>query len=762
MRRKEKSKPGIQRKLLVLILVSMSVLSVTALFSLVYQNFILEQTVRETDGQREEVVSRMTGSVVEEMLSEHMVNSAAVRALQTENQLESLAEGVETLSHYAHQVFTHPDRIPSGTADPPSADTPERSLSTQLLLPEGVAAEDLTDAIGRAAAMTSLMNSLLTGNPYLDSAFIALPDGTTVITDYTASKKVNSDGTPIPFDARTRPWYHQAVEAGELIFTGRDGDFFTNDAEIVCAAPVYVEGELAAVVGMDYHLLFIYEDLARDYEDLMEKFMILDPDGQIILTTWQTGPLSLSGAKALAAGEGDGSLNWHSSQDAGLDAAPGEDGESAAARLSVLTDADLIPALMEDANGDGNTIFTLNVDGVDYYLATAKIDLTDWNSVSAFRRDETIQPMMNLLSFSEDISRSSLREYIRRTRNLILVIISLLLFVTLMAILNILRVSGRITRPLVTMADRISRQQSGTETFQMLPLYETGDEIERLADSFADLSRRSAEYVEREKRTAAEQERMKSELETAARIQSSMLPQVFPTHAVYDLYASMAPARAVGGDFYGFIQVDPGHLCLLIADVSDKGIPAALFMMRAKTVLEELARQGLSPSEIVSQANQALCADNPVHMFVTLWLGILELSTGVLTAVNAGHEYPALRHAGGVFELYRDPHGLVCGALERSRYREYTLTLAPGDQLFLYTDGVPDALSEADERFGTDRMLAALNQAPEADPQQLLARVRDTIDAFVGSAMQADDLTMLSLTWHPDAQAWDPSDPDQP
>ena len=280
--------------------------------------------------------------------------------------------------------------------------------------------------------------------------------------------------------------------------------------------------------------------------------------------------------------------------------------------------------------------------------------------------------------------------------------------------------------------------------------YHTGDEIEVLAESFANLSHRTVQYVEEVKRVTAEKERIGTELHMAKQIQEGMLPSIFPAfpdRPEFELYATMDPAKEVGGDFYDFFLIDDDHLGLVMADVSGKGVPGALFMMASKIILHSSAIQGGSPEEILSLANQTICANNPMEMFVTVWLGILELSTGKLTAANAGHEYPIIKRANGSFELFKDKHGFVIGAIDGVCYRDYELELRPGDKLFLYTDGVPEATDEDKRMFGTERMLTALNKFQGRAPDEILMSMRRTVDSFVGDAEQFDDLTMLCLEY---------------
>ena len=264
--------------------------------------------------------------------------------------------------------------------------------------------------------------------------------------------------------------------------------------------------------------------------------------------------------------------------------------------------------------------------------------------------------------------------------------------------------------------------------------------------------RHTIDLVRLQRDLEQENERIRSELAMASRIQAAMLPGIFPAfpeRKEFDIYASMDPVRGVGGDFFDFFFIDRDHLCLLIADVSGKGIPAALFMMASKIILADNAKSGKSPAQILQDTNEAICANNPEEMFVTVWLGILDISTGLLTTANAGHEYPALMHADGQFELFRDRHGLVVGGMPGVKYHEHSLQMYPGSKLFVYTDGVPEATDAENALFGTTRMLEALNAHANESPKQILHGVRQAVNEFVSDMEQFDDLTMMCLEYMP-------------
>lgn len=291
---------------------------------------------------------------------------------------------------------------------------------------------------------------------------------------------------------------------------------------------------------------------------------------------------------------------------------------------------------------------------------------------------------------------------------------------------------------------------AGTATVNVPPI-RTGDEVELLADSFRKMEEDMISYIREFMNATAEKERIGAELNVATQIQADMLPRIFPAfpeRQEFEVYATMNPAKEVGGDFYDFFLVDDDHLAVVIADVSGKGVPAALFMVIAKTLIKNHAQNRETPGEVFTQTNAQLCEGNDAGLFVTAWMGVLEISTGKFVYVNAGHNPPLLKRAGGQYEWLKSRPGFVLAGMEGIRYRENTLELMPGDTLYLYTDGVTEATSSAQELYGEERLQAALNEASELPVSQLLPRIKNCIDTFVGDAEQFDDITMLGLQYH--------------
>ncbi len=279
----------------------------------------------------------------------------------------------------------------------------------------------------------------------------------------------------------------------------------------------------------------------------------------------------------------------------------------------------------------------------------------------------------------------------------------------------------------------------------------TGDEIENLSEAMKKMERDLSEYIRNLTEVTAEKERIGAELNVATQIQADMLPSIFPAFPErheFDIYATMDPAKEVGGDFYDFFLVDDDHIAMVMADVSGKGVPAALFMVIAKTLIKNRALIGESPAQVLYEVNNQLCEGNEAELFVTVWLAILEISTGKGVAANAGHEHPTIRRKDGKYELIVYPHSPAVATMEDLPFKEHEFELHPGDSIYVYTDGVAEATDKDQELYGTDRMLEALNKDPNAKPKELLHNVRVSIDEFVGEAPQFDDITMLGFTYY--------------
>ena len=242
-------------------------------------------------------------------------------------------------------------------------------------------------------------------------------------------------------------------------------------------------------------------------------------------------------------------------------------------------------------------------------------------------------------------------------------------------------------------------------------------------------------------------DKMTAELKVAAQMQESMLPAGLADHERYEISASMIPAKNVGGDFYDYFLIDSDHLALVMADVSGKGVPAALFMATSKLVLHERALLPGTPAEIMSDVNRHICENNKMAQFITIWFGILDLNTGIVTYANAGHEYPAVMHGTDRFEFVTSDNMPPIGADENIVYEDLTIDLSGGGSLFIYTDGVTDVKNMAGEHFGFDRMDELLNQFVGCSPSEVIKGMTDGINEFTADTDRFDDTTMMCLSF---------------
>lgn len=275
-------------------------------------------------------------------------------------------------------------------------------------------------------------------------------------------------------------------------------------------------------------------------------------------------------------------------------------------------------------------------------------------------------------------------------------------------------------------------------------------EVGELARSYISMNHDLEEYVENLRRVMVEKERINAELTLASDIQSHMLPSIFPPfpeHSEFDLYALMHPAKEVGGDFYDFFMVGEDRLAIIVADVSGKGVPAALFMVITKTLIKNYTQTGMEPAEVFSTVNRILCDGNDAGLFVTAWMGVLEISSGRLTCVNAGHNPPLLKRADGGFDYLRERTGFVLAGMYDVKYRQITLDIAPGDRIFLYTDGVTETTDPREQLYGEDRLRDFFNSHTSCDAPEMLRRLQDDLQEFADSEPQFDDITMLLLDY---------------
>ena len=334
---------------------------------------------------------------------------------------------------------------------------------------------------------------------------------------------------------------------------------------------------------------------------------------------------------------------------------------------------------------------------------------------------------------------------------LVAVVVTIMLVVLVAILLCFFFVKRKIVNPINKIRDASRSMVENLENEESMEVsVKTGNEIEELFDSFKAMYGDVRDYINQLSVVTAEKERIGAELDVAAHIQASMLPCIFPAfpeRKEIDIYATMDPAKEVGGDFYDFFMVDDRHLAIVMADVSGKGIPAALFMVIGKTLIKDHTTPGRDLGKVFTAVNNLLCEANSEGLFITAFEGVLDLVTGEFNFVNAGHEMPFVCKADGAFEPYKIRPGFVLAGMEDMRYRAGSMILEPGDKIFQYTDGVTEATNIHNKLYGMERLEVILNKVKCGTPHEILPAVKADVDEFVGEAPQFDDITMLCLEY---------------
>ena len=715
---------GIQQKIYNLVLYAIFLVIAAYTAVLIYQSENLTKLTTETNNRQKESIAEISAQTMDSVLSSTMVNTTQMQAYIANDLFTDVSDKVMMLGDYAEKIFAEPESYPFHDFSMPDA-SKEGEVTVQLLIDEDANLNDpdLNSSLGLIANMSDMMISLYEIGG-LNSCYIALPNGVMLLADEHSGEKFDEHGNMMFIPINERDWYNGAKETGKLFFTDVVQDVFTGQIGIMVGYPVYRDDELAAVVGADLFLDKMAEAIDASDENGSFEF-IVNGDGHVIFSPKTTGSLRVK-----------------------TDAVDLRDSENRD-----------FAQFIRDAMQQNTDVQLAEIDGTAYYLAGAPIGTVGWVLVSAVSKEVTDQPAVLMEERYEGIYADAQESFSRALIGARRMIIVLLIISVILGTAGGLIMAKRIVAPLETMTRKVSSLGGDNLQFRMEPAYKTGDEIEVLAESFETLSAKTVQYIDQVQKVTAEKERIGAELTMATAIQASQLPRLFPAFPnrnEFDLYASMTPAKEVGGDFYDFFMIDDDHIAMVMADVSGKGGPAALFMMVSRVLLKTHLQNGESLSEALSNVNNQLCESNDAEFFVTVWAGVLEISTGKGKAANAGHEHPALRRADGCYELIVYQHSPAVATMEGVRFREHEFELHPGDSFFVYTDGVTEATNMDKELFGNGRLLSALNHDPEAGPEETLKNVMNGISEFVDGAEQFDDITMLCMKYYgPEGQKED-------
>ncbi len=653
----------------------------------------------------------------DELVSENMDATIVAKAENANTYFQSLRDKVILLRQTAEFIYMTPEHYGQIVIDPPK-NTNELIAYTTYSSGVDPSAPDIQKEAGMLGNLSGLLMAINLQDENVTSDYIATESGIMVQVDNLAKYSLDENGNAKTFDFQNRPWYVGALNNIPQIvhFSNIFIDDSTGEYAIVASAAVFQDSQPKGVVGVG----MLLDDLKALVSPVIEQGtdLIIDSNGIVIDSSAKSGELVASK---------DNPNNLFKTENADLKS--------------------LLQSFIEDET-QKSTMKNIQINGEEQYVFCAKISSVNWIYASVVPAS-VIQESTEELRAELDSQAEQMMEVATGVFAISFGGLLLLLGITIL-ISTIIK--GRLTNKLVAPINKLSEKvhELDGENLQFQWEKQSVDEINILASKFSHLTQRIQNYIQDITLITAEKERISTELSVATQIQADMLPIVFPPfpeRTEFEIYASMTPAKEVGGDFYDFFMLDDDHLAMVIGDVSGKGVPAALFMVISKTLIKDHAQMCDSPKAILEEVNNLLLESNAEGMFVTIWLGIMEISTGKIVAANAGHEYPAIQSAGDKFALFKDKHGIVVGVMNKVRYKEYEIQLKKGDCLFVYTDGVPEATNAQNELYGTDRMILALNQNPETDPKNILSNVRADVDKFVGEAPQFDDLTMLCIRY---------------
>ena len=560
-----------------------------AVFNVFQMRRYTEVMENASRGQNAVIMDTMADAMQDaatESFQKYVVSEARI----IDGEFWTMRHDLEILARQVQMVLEEPHAFSPVEVLPPSqADAGQ--LTMQLLYSDNADQDDpeLREQIQRIGGLRNMMLEMVEGGETLLDCMVSLPGGASIIVDKTPEGKVGPDGEAQFYNADRRPWYVGAVVHGKTYFTPVNLDNYLDAYEVMVGVPVYVDGELAAVCGgsvlLDSLADFVANAKIGEYTDTC----IVNGNGNMIYSSQTEGELGMSGSEIKS--------------------------------LLESSNAELVSLVGKALEGDAG-FSLLEVDGKQTYIAYAPIDTLGWTQLLSIAQEDLNATAYLLAEQTDAVMEKSIAELHSTAGRTVVQTLLLAAMMILLAALLSMGFSSRLVNPIKRMTLRVSEMEGDDMSFQVEDVLLTGDEIEVLARAFANMSKKMQGYVSEIVQITSEKQRLDTELSVAADIQLNMLPThfpPFPERNEFDLYAVMDPAKEVGGDFYDFFLIDDDHLCLVMADVSGKGVPAALFMMASKILIGNLAAMGMSPAEILTRANKTICAGNRMEMFVTVY-----------------------------------------------------------------------------------------------------------------------------------------------
>ncbi|MDE7323219.1 MAG: SpoIIE family protein phosphatase [Lachnospiraceae bacterium] len=636
---------------------------------------------------------------------EYLTKIAGKQAMYSNQEMREISRMVTTAAGYIEYLYANSEGFIGRNLPLPDQTVDGEPCSKYALAPNVSVTDDIWREVRLLSNCEAVFGASLSENNMLDNIYVGTRSGIS----YRYSKSNLYDQS---YDPREQKWYHSALDHPDKTIWL---DTYTDSYGHMCITSARtfrdVQGNVAGVVASDIRLQDMLGEISTAKIGQSGYAFVMDKDRQLIAHPDY----------------------FENDFQKDIDA-------------HIQTGGQLEKA--QKLGGKSSGIVNLTLDGIDSYVAFSILEETGWCLCISIDRDEVIKPALDtketidqITGDAQEFTQDFLSEVMKKF---------VIFFVSagIMVMVLSFAVARSITRPIQKLSRSV--EQIGKGEFDTKVEVESADEIGNLAAAFNDMLDDLHTYINQITLITAEKERIGAELSVATQIQADMLPNIFPAfpeREEIDIYATMTPAKEVGGDFYDFFMVDDTHLAMVMADVSGKGVPAALFMVIGKTLIKDHTKPETALGDVFTAVNRLLCESNEEGLFITAFEGVLDLETGHMVYVNAGHEPPFITDRNGIYQLYQVNPGFVLAGMDGVQYTQGELDLMPGDRIFLYTDGVTEAANTRQELYGMKRLAEVLNKDSGLPPVQLLNAVKSDVDFFVGEAEQFDDITMLDMIY---------------
>ena len=722
-------KMGIRKRFL-LLLFSAVLLSFVVLSALLFHSmYRVQDNAVESGRSVGEAAGEFTEALAENHAKQKLLIDVTENAHHADREIADIAENVKYIALDASKILSNP-----GSYLPRNVKLPHRDVirSGDCYIVFGSDARQSETVIAESRVAANIADTLehlsIYYSNYATSCFITSENNYVLIAEsFEEDELILPENFEDTYEPKSK-YYWDTLKAGGLftqIYKDSGGYY-----GVMCSIPFYVDGKVAGIAGIGIGMASLYHDITSKTVGTSGINFALNQDGVVVFSSVQEGPLAISDQKRDL-------------------------------RCSYLENGALALAAYEMTEGKSGVV-PLTLNGEEYYLAYAPMPVFNWSLGSLARKDEVVSGVQaakeDVLGLSQGLTASIQKFFLGTFRQM--AIFMAVIFIVVFFLSQI--AADRMVRPLLALTEGVGKIAKGDLDAKLD--VRSGDELEELSDSVNRMTDDLKLYIENLSKITEEKERIQTELNLARGIQEGMLPSIFPKYANnprYDLFATMEAAKEVGGDFYDFYYLDDDRIAVTIADVSGKGVPAALFMVISKTILKNNAlatagRHGAASVEwgrVMERVNRQLCENNEEMMFVTMFFGVLDLRTGEFAYVNGGHNPPLIGRAQGetadwqYIEDEKKAH--MVGVIEDAEYEEKRLTLAPGDMLYFYTDGVTEAMDAEKRLYTEERLQQTLNRTgkPTASAKEILAAIRIDVDVHADGAEQSDDITMLGLRY---------------